>query len=331
MYINFWLFLLSFFSTSLFLLLLICFISFFSFISFLVVLEFLSLIILFLLFLFKDFYCNKTFLVYYFFQIFFFLLMIWGYLFNFDILFYLSVFLKLGLFPFVWWIPYVIARLSFLSFFLLGVVKKILGLYILILNYSSILPFMEWFIYLVSIITVFISLLNSFRNQNNIKPLLAWSSSINYSMLISLFASRRLESFFLFFLVYSFLLSITLFFLNSDNYFWDQAIYSQNISWFVLFICFISFVGLPPFLGFFLKFSFFYGSQMSYTLLNSLRYFPWIVLLTLHSFIYINILVKVFSKKKRFFLLGSSLTFSSSFSFFIVFILLFVRLFFNFF
>lgn len=304
MYLNFWFIFLLSISLFSFLVLVLCFMGLSSFSTFLVVLEFLSLIIILLLFVVKEFYCGKTFLVYYLFQVFFFLLMVWGYIFKFEVLFYLRIFLKLGLFPFVWWLPYVVSRLRYFSFFLLGVVNKVLGFYIFVINYSSVFPFYEGVVYFVSLATTFVAIINSFCNQNKTKALLVWSSAVKYSMLVVLFASSRLESSLLFFIVYSILLSIAIYVLNARGFYWDQALTSKNVSSVLLFICFISFVGLPPFLGFYCKFLFFYGSQMSYTLLKFVRFFPWILLLTLHSFIYINMLVKLIVNKQSLVLLG---------------------------
>lgn len=91
-----------------------------------------------------------------------------------------AFFVKLRFFPFVWWFPYIRDQIKFFCFFLVGVLNKIFPLILIGIKGF----FSEEILLLMVLVSLIISLINLCYKQKNIKAFLAWSSKINFSLII---------------------------------------------------------------------------------------------------------------------------------------------------
>lgn len=163
---------------------------------------------------------------------------------------------KLGAGPFFYWFPSVCSGLGWLACYVLITFQKVIPLFLI----SGFLNWIMWYIIVLSLVLgVFGSI-----NQVNIKNLFAYSSIHHLGWLIS--CIFRSDLFWLFYLIiYSLILvGLVLYLMVNDiNNFYILGKYNNKI-WFI--VGFIRMGGLPPLLGFFLKWSaFLYILSINYT------------------------------------------------------------------
>lgn len=150
---------------------------------------------------------------------------------------------KLGSGPFFFWFPSLCKRISWFSCFILICLQKILPLIIISLFFSK-------FLYFVVVVGLFLGIFGSF-NQKDIKQLIAFSSIFHLRWIILLLISYDVS-----WLVYLFFYRIIiypLFYVFNKNeifYLIDLLKIKKSISFL---ICILRISGIPPFLGFFLK------------------------------------------------------------------------------
>nr|YP_009912619.1 NADH dehydrogenase subunit 2 [Obrimoposthia wandeli]QLJ92325.1 NADH dehydrogenase subunit 2 [Obrimoposthia wandeli] len=174
------------------------------------------------------------------------------------ILFVLGLFLKMGFFPFPWWLISVLSNLKWYGFFLINVVQKVVPIFICI--HSGGLH--NVFFFLVFFLSYFISLIEMNNSSNRFIVFLGWSSVSVVSLVLFLGVFVSFITALVYFIIYSFLL----FMVSVEN---------NNI--FNLLLLF-SLGGFPPFLGFSLKSVFFLSlSSVNALLLNSCIFFVFFI------------------------------------------------------
>jgi len=108
---------------------------------------------------------------------------------------------------------------------------------------------------LMVLITVVISLLNLYYNQKNIKVFLAWSSKINFRLILMIMYVNWLSGL-LYLVLYLLVVIIFLYRLEYQSQYWDQYRIRSLGEMLGLVLGLCTFSGLPPFLGFFYKYIF---------------------------------------------------------------------------
>jgi NADH-ubiquinone oxidoreductase chain 2 len=166
---------------------------------------------------------------------------------NNDILIILPLLIKLRLIPFHLWLPSIIEGLEWISCFIILTWQKISP--IIIINYLNINKTLIIIIILVSINSIL-----GF-NQNSIRKIIALSSINNSSWI--LFAILINENIWIYyFLIYSILnfLIINIFKKYNINYINQLKFFNLNFFFKLnLLILIFSIIGLPPIIGFFIK------------------------------------------------------------------------------
>jgi NADH:ubiquinone oxidoreductase subunit 2 (subunit N) len=163
---------------------------------------------------------------------------------------------KLGAGPFFYWFPSVCSGLGWLACYVLITFQKVIPLFL-------ISGFLNWIIWYVIILSLGLGVFGSI-NQVDIKSLFAFSSVHHLGWLISCMFRSDLFWFW-YLLIYSLMLIGLIFYLiiNDINNFYILGKCKDKV-WFI--IGFIRIGGLPPLLGFFLKWSaFLYILPINYT------------------------------------------------------------------
>lgn len=150
---------------------------------------------------------------------------------------------KIGAGPFFYWFPSVCSGINWISCFILIIFQKILPLMLIIL-------FIHWIVWWVIIIRLAIGILGSF-NQRNIKQLMAYSSIHHLGWIILIIETRNVR-----WLIYLVLYRVVLFrvvglLVKDDTV--DLNIISTSKNKMVFIIGILRIAGIPPLLGFFLK------------------------------------------------------------------------------
>nr|YP_010947423.1 NADH dehydrogenase subunit 2 [Comparmustilia semiravida]WGO62463.1 NADH dehydrogenase subunit 2 [Comparmustilia semiravida] len=156
-----------------------------------------------------------------------------------------SLLMKMGSAPFHFWFPNIMEGLSWFNSFILMTWQKITPM--ILLSYY----FNKNFLYLMIILNVMIGAIGGL-NQTSLRKLMAFSSINNLGwMIFSIMISENL--WFMYFLMYSFLISIMCFLFYIMNMFFINQLFINNINFMIkmnLLINFLSLGGLPPFIGF---------------------------------------------------------------------------------
>nr|YP_010947293.1 NADH dehydrogenase subunit 2 [Smerkata fusca]WGO62320.1 NADH dehydrogenase subunit 2 [Smerkata fusca] len=156
-----------------------------------------------------------------------------------------SLLMKMGSAPFHFWFPNIIEGLSWFNNFILMTWQKITPM--ILLSYY----FNKNFLYLMIILNILIGAIGGL-NQTSLRKLMAFSSINNLGwMIFSIMISENL--WLMYFLMYSFLISIMCFLFYILNMFFINQLFINNINFMIkmnLLINFLSLGGLPPFLGF---------------------------------------------------------------------------------
>nr|YP_010947241.1 NADH dehydrogenase subunit 2 [Mustilia falcipennis]WGO62255.1 NADH dehydrogenase subunit 2 [Mustilia falcipennis] len=156
-----------------------------------------------------------------------------------------SLLMKMGSAPFHFWFPNIIEGLSWFNNFILMTWQKITPM-ILLSYYLN-----KNFLYLMIILNIMIGAIGGL-SQTSLRKLMAFSSINNLGwMIFSIMISENL--WLMYFLMYSFLISIMCFLFYIMNMFFINQLFINNINFMIkmnLLINFLSLGGLPPFIGF---------------------------------------------------------------------------------
>nr|YP_010700037.1 NADH dehydrogenase subunit 2 [Parasa lepida]WCH63170.1 NADH dehydrogenase subunit 2 [Parasa lepida] len=160
----------------------------------------------------------------------------------------LPLLMKMGSTPFHFWFPNIVEGMSWINNFILMTWQKITPM--ILLSYIFNKNLLIFSLIMNSIIGAIGGL-----NQTSLRKILAFSSINNLSWMISsLMISENL--WLLYFLFYSFLISIMCFIFNNFNMYFINQLFLMNMNPMLKFsflINFLSLGGLPPFMGFFSK------------------------------------------------------------------------------
>ena len=158
----------------------------------------------------------------------------------------LRLMLKLGLFPFIAWMPLVINIITWLECLILNTLQKINPLFIL--RTSNFNEMNSFVILLRGVIRVLLSAILGF-NQSNLRPLIAFSSISHTAWIVSIMKFRFTS--FMFYIALYYLLTLYLFFrFNKSNV---KKISSLNKIGTTEAFLLITLRGIPPFPIFFIK------------------------------------------------------------------------------
>lgn len=174
---------------------------------------------------------------------------------------------KLGAGPFFFWFPSVVGGLDWVGGYFLITFQKILPLILLII-------FVSWFLWVILILSLVIGVFGSF-NQSKMKILFAYSSVHHLGWLLMCeIIDRGVWIFYL--LMYRIILSIVFIIYYYEVERFMRVIGWKNKWWFFLGI--ISMAGIPPLLGFFLKWlAFYYILNMNYFIITFILFISIII------------------------------------------------------
>nr|YP_010851760.1 NADH dehydrogenase subunit 2 [Penicillidia dufourii]WGH14988.1 NADH dehydrogenase subunit 2 [Penicillidia dufourii] len=161
----------------------------------------------------------------------------------------ISLLLKMGAAPFHFWFPIVIEGLSWINSFILMTWQKLSPM--ILISYIFNIKLMILIIFFSSIISNLMGM-----NQNSLRKLLAFSS-INHLtwMISSLFISNlMMMMYFLFYsmMTFSMIIYFKMFNISYINQLYSTFFFNKYFKLFIIFN-FLSYGGLPPFMGFFPK------------------------------------------------------------------------------
>jgi len=218
----------------------------------------------------------------------------------FVFIFIMGIIIKLGVSPIHLWLPEVYSSLSWKGIFLVSIIPKITFLFIL---YNTIIWESLYIILgVMSIITGTIGALN----QNCIKKFIAYSSIGNLGF-IFLCMTQMEERYFVSFIFYCLFYFITTlcFIINMLKKNKKLIINltgsteTKNINSFILLVIFLSYMGLPPLLGFISKLLAFLNIISSIGIMVSLSV---ITVTVLSAFVYLRIInLSLCTKQKNFY------------------------------
>nr|UXF58255.1 NADH dehydrogenase subunit 2 [Philodromus sp.] len=155
---------------------------------------------------------------------------------------------KLGVGPFYYWFPSLCSGLNWIACFYLMTIQKIIPLFLLSM-------FTNKFMWFIIIISLLVGIFGAF-NQVDIKQLLAYSSIHHVGWIMYLFYSKDMLWMWYLLIYFMILMNIFIFLMKYDIFIISILMSCKNIFWFMVGI--LSLGGLPPFLGFFLKWIAFY-------------------------------------------------------------------------
>lgn len=181
------------------------------------------------------------------------LLILRGFKLEYNSIFLISgLFLKLGLFPFLWWLPFMVGYLKWVNIWVFLRVKKFLSLFVL----SNFFSFENIYIFLL--LRVLISVPSLFFCLKNFKNLLVWRSVIDTSFVVWLFRYNWLAGilYWLFYSIILFFIRVRFFFFfkgKTKTFRYKKKVLKKR----VIIVLFLILLGLPPFLVFCYKCVFF--------------------------------------------------------------------------
>ena len=233
----------------------------------------------------------------------------------FSVILLFCVFLfKLGIAPFHLWVVEVYVNISYSTFFFLSIFSKylffILFLKLFLFFFSFFLFYFYYLILFVSLLSIFIGTVGLFI-YIDIKKIIAYGSIIHSGFLMLCFVNFSYYSIYAFFfylivylvLMFNFFLYFFFFKVFDINFSTlNDLIYFKNISIFFslnFFCIFLSMAGLPPFIGFFIKYfilvSFYDNSFNSFIIVSIL-----LILSILSIYVYLRIGVYLFFVKSKY-------------------------------
>nr|QLD96920.1 NADH dehydrogenase subunit 2 [Ogadenus brumpti ssp. 1 BJM-2017] len=157
-----------------------------------------------------------------------------------------AILMKLGAAPFHFWFPQVSEGLSFFSFFTLTIFQKIIPLYILAFSNNMMLLLSIFFSSVIGPLGGW--------NQISIRKIIAFSSISHLAWIISIIKISS-NWWILYFFIYSMILASLFLILQKKNtsHLTQINYFSSEINKFSLIIILLSLGGMPPLLGFTLK------------------------------------------------------------------------------
>nr|YP_009744375.1 NADH dehydrogenase subunit 2 [Oxyopes hupingensis]QIE13329.1 NADH dehydrogenase subunit 2 [Oxyopes hupingensis] len=168
---------------------------------------------------------------------------------------------KIGAGPFFFWFPSICNGISWMSCFVLMCLQKIIPFILLTL-------FLSFCLFFVIIVSLFFGVFGSF-NQKDLKQLIAYSSVYHLGWMMM--SMMSLNMFWMVYLIFYMMLIFPLVYffgkVKVDSLL--DVIKMKYKKWFVLVM--LSMAGMPPFLGFFLKW-------FAFISIFILEYFFWLVL-----------------------------------------------------
>nr|ALR69432.1 NADH dehydrogenase subunit 2 [Bemisia tabaci] len=169
-----------------------------------------------------------------------------GYSYSFILI--MSLMIKMGMFPFHFWLIMICGKLEWWSFFILSTLMKLIPL-VLLYYLSS----MSSFFFVTVGSTVFGSFMG--LNNNVIQKMMGYSSMINICWLI-FSMSVSLSLFFLYFMSYMVMLWLLIYMFSNCEIFYINQFKFNSLSLskkIIVFTYGLSVSGFPPFLGFLIK------------------------------------------------------------------------------
>nr|YP_009024205.1 NADH dehydrogenase subunit 2 [Prosadenoporus spectaculum]AGL46783.1 NADH dehydrogenase subunit 2 [Prosadenoporus spectaculum] len=158
-----------------------------------------------------------------------------------------SLFLKVGVFPFHWWVPGVMSGFSWFGVLLLSTWQKVAPVAIFSCLCSG------GFVFLIfSVFSSFVSGISGI-GQTSIRSVLAFSSIGHAGWFFSLFCVSWFFGFVYFFIYLVSSFSLIFFVWFFDYIRLSQFFISSLLVCFSFFVCVLTVSGVPPFLGFFSK------------------------------------------------------------------------------
>lgn len=185
---------------------------------------------------------------------------------------------KLGAGPFFFWFPSVVKGLGWIGAFFLITIQKIIPLILLII-------FVRWMLWIILILSLVVGLLGSF-NQRDVKILFAYSSIHHLGWLL-ICELADVGVWFYYLLIYSMVLSIVVILYYYEINRFMEVMKWKNKWWFFLGV--MRLAGVPPLLGFFLKWlAFYYILRMNYFIIIFM-----IILSVIIFYIYIRVIYDI--------------------------------------
>nr|WRO44728.1 NADH dehydrogenase subunit 2 [Falsopodabrus tridentatus] len=225
---------------------------------------------------------------------------------NFNLLMMNSAFLiKFGMAPFHFWFPEIIYGLTWFNSLIILTWQKIAPMILFMFNMTN-----NMFTVFIIITSAIISSVSSL-NMINLKKILAFSSINHMSWMMSMMVFSKMI-WMIYFLIYTFSTFILIFFVNKFKIlFINQISFLNNKKEMIMFfiLSFVSFMGLPPTIGFISK----------WLTIQVLIWEKWlflsiilIILTTLMIFIYFQLMMFsiIFNSKKNNFMKSSENLFS---------------------
>nr|YP_009136896.1 NADH dehydrogenase subunit 2 [Goniada japonica]AKE32093.1 NADH dehydrogenase subunit 2 [Goniada japonica] len=181
---------------------------------------------------------------------------------------FMGLMIKMGAAPFHFWLPQVMMSLSWYSCMILTTWQKLAPIFIM-LSISSFAN--SYFITMIAMIGTMIGGIGGL-NQSQLRPLLAYSS-ISHLGWIMMGLSMSYSITFIYFMIYVFTTLPIMYMLNTLSKKSNSMLSIMTINPYllsILMILFMSLGGLPPFLGFFPKWSMIQIMSMNNLILPSL-------------------------------------------------------------
>nr|YP_009040869.1 NADH dehydrogenase subunit 2 [Telamonia vlijmi]AIB04190.1 NADH dehydrogenase subunit 2 [Telamonia vlijmi] len=150
---------------------------------------------------------------------------------------------KIGAGPFFYWFPNMCSGLDWGSCFMLMLFQKMLPLCLIFM-------FVHWVMWIVMLISLMVGIMGSF-NQNNVKELLGYSSIHHLGWILIISISKNLM-WFIYLIVYGMvMLGVLINFYKNKIVNFFMMYKCKNKMW--LIVGMLSMAGMPPLLGFLLK------------------------------------------------------------------------------
>ena len=230
--------------------------------------------------------------------------------------------MKLGLVPFGFWLQDLYTSVSIPVLMFFATAPKITYVTVLLSLYINLFSFVnpEAFLYpllILGIITIVVSNLMMFTIRNNLLNLLAWSSIANMGLLFLIFGKYPLQGYLLTYIIYyvfgTYIFFLALqYFVMMDNsgivrhpmYFTDITVVSTHIQYkqlyIILIFSFLNFFGIPPLIGFWMKYSIFQGLVVNLTSFIDWFYILSLIMITIiGGFSYIRVLYTILTENNN--------------------------------
>nr|YP_010460103.1 NADH dehydrogenase subunit 2 [Lycosa singoriensis]UUC05150.1 NADH dehydrogenase subunit 2 [Lycosa singoriensis] len=160
-----------------------------------------------------------------------------------DLVMCLLLSYKIGGGPFFFWFPSVCSGISWMSCFVLMSFQKVIPLMIMGV-------FLSWVLYIIIIVSLFFGVFGSF-NQKNLKQLIAFSSVYHLGWIMLCNFSGDVN-WMIYLMLYSLMIFPVISFFGSFLMEDLMMVMKMKYKWWVVLLM-LSMAGMPPFLGFFLK------------------------------------------------------------------------------